>query len=61
LGGDQLTFYADQSRLPKINGTVVDLAPQKVYDSPFVQSDWESGVVTIQCGDEQRILDFNEE
>ena len=61
LGGDQLTFYADQSRLPKINGTVVDLAPQKVYDSPFVQSDWDSGVVTIQCGDEQRILDFNEE
>jgi|APSaa5957512622_1039677.scaffolds.fasta_scaffold10642_2 lysophospholipase L1-like esterase len=61
LSGDKLTFHADQSRLPRINGTVVDLAPEAVYDSPFVQSRWDSGVVTIQCGQERRILDFNEE
>jgi hypothetical protein len=60
LGGDKLTFYADQSRLPEINGTTVNLAPEKVYDSPFVQSQWNSGVVTIQYGDEERILNFNE-
>lgn len=61
LSGDKLTFYADQSRLPKINGTVVDLAPKLVYDSPFIQSEWDSGVVTIHCGEETRILNFNEE
>lgn len=61
LGGDKLTFYADRSRLPEINGAAVDLAPQKVYDSPFVQSNWDSGIVTIQCGDEKHILNFNEE
>lgn len=60
LGGDELKFYADQSRLPKINGTAVDLAPGNVYDSPFVQSKWDSGVVTIQCDEEKRILNFNE-
>jgi hypothetical protein len=61
LGGDKLTFYADQSRLPEINGTTVDLAPEKVYDSPFVQSEWDSGVVTIQYGDIKQVLDFNGE
>jgi hypothetical protein len=61
LGGEKLTFYADRSRLPESNGAAVNLAPQKVYDSPFIQSDWDSGVVTIQCGDETHILDFNEE
>ena len=61
LSGDQLTFYADQSRLPEINGRTVDLEPKLVYDSPFVQSEWDSGLVTIQCGDETSILNFNEE
>jgi hypothetical protein len=61
LGGDQLTFYTDQSRLPEINGTPVNLAPQKVFNSPFVQSDWNSGVVTIRYGENQRVLDFNKE
>lgn len=60
LGGEALTFYADRSRLPKINGAVVDLAPDRVYDSPFVQSKWDSGVVTVRCGEERRILNFNE-
>jgi len=59
LSGDLLTFYADQSRLPEINGTPVNLAPEKVYDSPFVQSEWNSGVVTIQYGDIKQVLDFN--
>ena len=61
LGGVKLTFYTDQSRPPEINGTVVNLAPGKVYDSPFVQSTWDSGVVTIQCGQERRTLNFNDE
>ena len=61
LGGDTLTFHADRSRLPEINGKPVELAPVKVYDSPFVQSEWDSGVVTIQFGDEKRVLDFNGE
>ena len=43
----------------EINGKPVELAPVKVYDSPFVQSEWDSGVVTIQFGDEKRVLDFN--
>jgi len=59
LGKDRFKFFADQSARPQINDTPVDLGPKKVYDSPFVQSDWDSGVVTIQCGNEKQVLDFN--
>jgi hypothetical protein len=59
LAGDELTFYTDQSRLPKINNVTVDLAPDLVFDSPFVQSKWNSGVLTIKYGQDQRILNFN--
>jgi hypothetical protein len=59
LSKDRLKFFADQSERPQINGSPIDLGPDKVYDSPFVQSDWDSGVVTIQFGDEKRVLDFN--
>ena len=48
LSGDRFTFFTDQSQPPQVNGERIDYAPAKVYDSPFVQSDWDSGVVTIQ-------------
>lgn len=59
LSKDRFKFFADQSERPQINGSPIDLGPDKVYDSPFVQSDWDSGVVTIQFGDEKHALDFN--
>ena len=46
------------SKLPEVNGETIDLAPEKVYDSPFVDSEWESGVVTLRYGGEERTLKF---
>ena len=60
LGGERFRFPLDQSRLPEVNGTPLDLAPAKVFDSPFVQSAWNSGVVTIQKGGRKTVLDFNQ-
>jgi len=60
VAGDELTFYTDQSRLPKTNGITVDLAPHLVFDSPFVRSKWNSGIVTIKHGQTQKTLNFNE-
>ena len=60
LGKDRFKFFASQRERPQINDSPIDLGPKKVYDSPFVQSDWDSGVVTIQFGDEKHVLDFNE-
>ncbi len=59
LSKDRFTFFADQSDRPQINDAPIDLGPEKVYDSPFVQSDWDSGVVTIQFCDNNRVLNFN--
>lgn len=59
LSGDRFTFFTGQDRPPEINGHPVNYAPAKVYDSPFVQSDWASGRVTIQKGGRKLSLDFN--
>jgi hypothetical protein len=60
LGGDRLTLFTDQSQPPRINDRPADLAPARVYDSPFVQSAWDSGVVTIQKDARRVVLNFNE-
>jgi hypothetical protein len=60
ISGDRFTFFTDYSAPPKINSQTVDYAPSKVYDSPFLQSDWDSGVITISYAESTRVLDFNE-
>ena len=59
LGGDTFTFYADYSRPPEINGTPVDYAPKHAFHSPFVQAEWNSGVVVIRKDEREIIRDFN--
>jgi hypothetical protein len=59
LGGDRFTFYADYSQVPEINGEAVDYAPEHVFKSPFIQSVWNSGVVTVRKHQRKRTLDFN--
>lgn len=59
LGGDRFKFHTDQSQPPQINGQVVDYAPARVFDSPFIQSDWNSGVITVQKDSRKYVLNFN--
>lgn len=59
LNNTTLTLFADYSRPPLVDGRPVDYTPQRVYDSPFIQADFGSGIVTIQKGDEKLVLDFN--
>ena len=54
-----LTLLADWSRPPEVDGKAVDYAPARVYDSPFVRSDFGSGVVTIRFRGRELVLDFN--
>lgn len=55
-----LTFFADYSKPPQVDGVPVNYAPKKAYDSPFIQGDFGSGVVTIQKGERKEVLDFNQ-
>lgn len=59
IHGDMLVFHLDQKNLPSINGKPVNFKPQKVFDSPFLSADYDSGVVTIRKGNRKRVLNFN--
>lgn len=58
--GDSFTFYADYSHSPQINNKTVNYAPVKAFDSPFLQSGWNSGIVHIQKGKRKLTLNFND-
>jgi len=45
--------------VPEIDIEPVDFTPPNVFYSPGVQSEWDSGVVTIQKEERQELLDFN--
>lgn len=60
LGGDRFTFFADWRALAQINGKPIDLTPRKAFDSPFIQSERDSGVVRIHKGERTAVLDFNQ-
>ena len=44
----------------KIDGKPVDLRPSRFNDSPFIRSEWDSGVVHIRKGNEMPKLDFRD-
>ena len=56
--GDDLVFYSDRSSLPKVNNQLIDLRPTNVFDSPFIKSVFNSGVVEISKNKRKLVLDF---
>jgi hypothetical protein len=54
-----ITFYGP-SQPAKVNGQAVNLAPPRGYDSPFIRSDWNSGLIHLRKGDDTVILDFRD-
>lgn len=48
------------SRAAQVAGQPVNLAPARGYDSPFIRSDWNSGLIYIRKGDDTLILDFRD-
>jgi hypothetical protein len=57
LSGDKFTMFDDRSP-PMINGKRFDYNPAKAYESPYVQSEWDSGIVTLSAGATKTILNF---
>lgn len=57
--GDTLTLDTNQKATQTINGIAVDYTPKQVYQSPFLNADYDAGIVTITKGDRKEILDFN--
>lgn len=59
LAGDKFAFFSDYSRPPQVNGEAIDYRAQKSFDSPFIQSERDSGVVTVRKDQRSLVLDFN--
>lgn len=59
LSGDQLTFFGDFSALPWVNDQPISLSPPLVFNSPYIQSVWNSGIYKIKKGNRQLTIDFN--
>jgi hypothetical protein len=53
------TIAMDTKQLRTVNGKPVDM-DYPSFDSPFVQADWDSEVITIKCGGKSMRLDFRE-
>jgi len=58
LSGDTLTFHADKTAPPEVNDTPIDYAPKRGFDSPYIQSEWNSGVVTVRKDGRELVLNF---
>ncbi len=56
---ETLTFHG-AVKPAEVNGQPVNLAPARGYDSPFIRSEWGSGLIHIRKGDETLILDFRD-
>lgn len=52
-------FNMANSQVPSINGVYVNYKPEKLFDSPYLQSAYNSGVVKIAKDDYVYELDFN--
>ena len=56
---DNYEYWANSKQLPKINGTPVNLNPEKTYDSPFLSmKHGENKAVITYRGHEDLTLDF---
>lgn len=58
--GDRFLFPLNFSGKPTINGATINYAPPRALDSPYVQSEWNSGVVRLSKGARTQVLDFND-
>jgi hypothetical protein len=54
-----LSLYLNGDGIPEVNGMPVDFCPEKIYDSPYLNSLHGSGIVHIKKGKDKLTLDFN--
>ena len=59
LNGTEFYFNLANNEIPMVNGKSIDYSPKAVFNSPFVQSDYNSGVIKLKIKDKALKLDFN--
>lgn len=54
----EIYFNLANNEMPMVGGKRVDYSPRMVFDSPFLQSRYKSGIVNIRKGEQEMVLDF---
>ncbi len=57
---EEIIFNAANSEIPTVGGEYIEYAYPKLFDSPYLESEYESGVISGRKGDLSIKLDFNE-
>tara|TARA_R110002050_G_scaffold161176_1_gene290743 strand:- start:12601 stop:14676 length:2076 start_codon:yes stop_codon:yes gene_type:complete len=57
--GTNFYFNLANNEIPMVNGKSINYTPDMVFDSPYLKSKYNSGIVKISKGDEELVLDFN--
>jgi hypothetical protein len=55
----EIYFNLSNNEMSMVDGQRIDYAPDMVFDSPFIKSTYNSGIVKISKGDQEMVLDFN--
>lgn len=55
----EIYFNLANNEISMINGERINYAPKILFDSPYLKSEYKSGVIKIIKGDKELILDFN--
>ena len=55
----KIVYNAGAPAIPAIGGVYVNYSLAKVFDTPLIQSQYSSGVVTLRSISSKRVLDFN--
>ncbi len=57
---EEIVFNAaNQADVPTVGGKYINYRYPKTFDAPYLQADYDSGVVKIEKGDFRQIMDFN--
>jgi hypothetical protein len=55
----ELYFNLANNEIPMVGGQRINYSPKMLFDSPYMKSEYKSGIITISKDDNQMILDFN--
>jgi len=56
---EEIYFNLANNEISMIGGERVDYAPEILFDSPYITSEYKSGIIEITKDDRELILDFN--
>lgn len=55
----EIYFNLANEEISMVDGERIDFSPKMLFDSPFIKSKYNTGVIQINKDDEELILDFN--